>query len=80
MSTCPYQLTIYGLLIIGLSLTIDSVTPGVFEQESVIVWSDYANLSPFLTIWSIFIQVLHKKVIFGPMFLHLCKINRSDKF
>ena len=43
MSTCPYQLTIYGLLIIGLLLTIDSVRPGVFEKESVIVWTDNAN-------------------------------------
>ena len=32
-STCPYQLTIFGLLIIGLLLTIDRVTAGVNEQE-----------------------------------------------
>ena len=55
--TCPYRLTIYGLLIIGLLIqTIDSVTPGVFEQDSVTVWTDYAKLSPFLMISSILIH------------------------
>ena len=42
VSTCPYQLTIFGLLMIGLLWTIDRVT-----SESVIVWTDYATLSPF---------------------------------
>ena len=54
---------------IGLFYTIDRVTHGVFEQESVIVWTDYATLSPFLMTLSILIQVLYrKKVIFGPIF------------
>ena len=69
VSTCPYQLTIFGLLIIGLLLTIDRVTPGVFEQYSVIFLTDYATLSPFLMTLSILIQVLYqKKVNFGPIF------------
>ena len=41
--------------------TIDRVTHGVFEQESVIVWTDYATLSPFLMTLSILIQVLPEK-------------------
>ena len=38
------------------------MTPGVFEQESVVVWTDYATLSPFLMTLSILIQVLYGPV------------------
>ena len=55
---------------IGLFQIIDRVSHGVFEQESVIVWTDYATLSPFLMTLSILIQVLNRKrLIFGPIFL-----------
>ena len=64
VNTCPYQLTIYGLLIIGLLKTIDSVIPCVFEQESVIVWTDYANLSPFLMTWKYFDSGTSPKKVF----------------
>ena len=48
---------------IGLLLTIDSVTPGVFKKESVIVWTNYATLSPFLMTLSILIRVLYRKKV-----------------
>ena len=82
MSTCPYQLTIFGLLMIGLFKTIVRVTHGVFEQESVIVWTDYATLSRFLMTLSILIQVLYrKKVNFRTDFFYVFReIKQSDDF
>ena len=52
-----------------------------FEQESVIVWTDYATLSPFFMTLSILVQVLNrkkvlfnrKKVLFGPIFLRFSR-------
>ena len=42
--TCPYR------IIDNWPINIDNiVTPGVFEQDSVIVWTDYAN---FVTIFN----------------------------
>ena len=47
-----------------------------------IVWTDYATLSPFLMTLSILIQVLYrKKVNFRTdLFTFFCKIKRSDDF
>ena len=39
------------------------MTPGVSEQECVIIWTDYATLSPFLMTLSILIQVLYRKKV-----------------
>ena len=46
---------------IGLFQTIDRLTHGVFEQESLIVWTDYATLSPFLMTFRFLIQVFLPK-------------------
>ena len=39
------------------------MTHGVFKEESVIVWIDYATLSLFLMTLSILIQVLYRKKV-----------------